>query len=141
MVDSGIRPSENDITEYNNLKKERIYKCLVYSINAEGNALTLEYKGDKNFVYDDLKAQLPKDDCRFVLIDFDYETDENPPRKTSKLVFVYWAPIIAPMKRKFTFSSTKNALKSSFTGIQKDLQPSDWSDLDKDHVRKELLKA
>ena len=75
------------------------------------------------------------------MYDFDYETDEKPPRKTSKLMLICWAPVAAPMKRKFTYSSTKNAIKASFTGIQKDLQPSDWSDLDHAVIRKELLKA
>jgi cofilin len=141
MVESGIRPSETDIEDFNNLKMKGLYKVLVLSINTEGNSLQVEFKGDKTFNYDDLKNYLPKDDCRFVVYDFDYETDEKPPRKTSKLVLVYWAPITAPMKRKFTYSSTKNAIKSAFTGIQKDLQPSDWSELERDVLRKELLKA
>ena len=141
MVESGIKPSDADIEEFNNLKMKGLYKVLVLSINNEGNSLQVEFKGDKTFNYDDLKNYLPKDDCRFVIYDFDYETDEKPPRKTSKLVLVYWAPITAPMKRKFTYSSTKNAIKSAFTGIQKDLQPSDWSELERDVLRKELLKA
>ena len=139
-MNSGISPTEEHVEEFNLLKMKGLNKILIFSLNAEMNKLELLFKADKAFQYDDLKAMLPNDDCRFVVYDFDYETLESPPRKTSKLILIYWAPIAAPMKRKFTFSSTKGALKSAFIGIQKDLQPSDWSDLEREHLTKEIRK-
>ena len=68
MVESGIKPSEQDVEEFNNLKMKGLYKVLVFSINAENTALKLELKGDKSFNYDDLKDSLPKDDCRLINI-------------------------------------------------------------------------
>ncbi len=77
---------------------------------------------------------------RFLLIDFEYETDEKPPRSTNKLILIFWCPDVAKIKRKFTFSSTKDALKRNFAGIQKDFQASDISDIDFETIRKELMK-
>jgi cofilin len=74
-----------------------------------------------------------------VIWDFDYETDEKPPRKTARLILIYWCPDTSKINRKFVFSSTKESVKRSLVGIQTDIQASDFSGLDYDSVRKELL--
>ena len=43
---------------------------------------------DKN--YDDFVGELPENDCRYGIIDLDFETSDD--RETSKLVFISWNP-------------------------------------------------
>ena len=99
-MNSGISPTEEHVEEFNLLKMKGLNKILIFSLNAEMNKLELLFKADKAFQYDDLKAMLPNDDCRFVVYDFDYETLESPPRKTSKLIFRYYAEKFAVCKLK-----------------------------------------
>ena len=87
----------------------------------------------------DLKEHLPSNDCRFVVYDFETTTYENPPRETSKLLFVIWAPDAAPIKRKVPCVSTKAEFKAQFVGLQKDLQLSDYALIDEEEMRKECV--
>lgn len=84
---------------------------------------------------------LPNNEPRFVIYDFNYETDEKSPRKTTKLLLIFWCTLSTPIKQKFPAAGTKDAFKTKFTGIQKDIQASDLSEVDYEVIRKELLKA
>ena len=102
--------------------------------------LELMLKGDKYFEYEDLTNYLPKDDLRFIIYDLDYETQENPPRKTSKIIFIRWQPVTAPFKRRFVCGAIADKIKNAFAGIQKEIFAYDLSELERDYIVKELLK-
>ena len=141
---SGIKPSEELIKEYELLKFNKGTKCMVLDIVKKDNVDTLEcvFTGDKNFSYKDIFEQLPEDAPRFVLIDFDYETDENPPRKTNKLIFIFWCPTQKVKSTlRFTYSSSVGEIISTLGAISKQFQVDDFAGLDYDTIRKELLKA
>jgi cofilin len=140
-MQSGITPNETILQEYKEFKINRAYKCLILALDKDNKEIEITFKGDKNFEYKELADQLPKDDSRFVLVFFEYETDEKPPRKTDKIIMIYWCPTTTPIRRKFASASTKEAIKTACTGIQKDIQASDYSEIDYDEVRKECLKA
>ena len=141
MVDSGIKPTSEIMAAFNELKIERTIKCLVLKIDSSNKGLEIDFSVDKaSFNYNELADRLPKDDPRFVLVDFEYETNENPPRKTSRLVLFFWCPDNSKIQRKVVFSSTKHSVKQILSGIQKDIQASDYADLDYENVRKEMLR-
>jgi len=77
----------------------------------------------------------------FVIYNLEYETDEKPPRKTSKLILISWSPVSAPMRRKFALASGKKQLKISFTGIQKDFQFTEYEEVSFADIMRELLKS
>ncbi|XP_005998155.1 cofilin-2 [Latimeria chalumnae] len=62
---------------------------------------------------------LPLKDCRYVLYDACFETNET---KKEDLVFIYWAPEEAGLKSKLIYSSSKEALKKKFQGIKHEWQ-------------------
>lgn len=138
---SGIKPNEDHIKEFNSLKLSKSSKVLIFKISGtktEGN-LELEFKGDKDFDYKTLYEILPSDEPRYVVYDFEYYTDEKPPRKTNKLILFFWCPTACSITNKFLYASTKDSVRGSFNGIQKDIQASDLSEIDFDSVRKDLL--
>ena len=137
---TNIHATEQDLKDYQELKGGRTYKFLILKIEGD-STLVVEYKSGKDEGIEELKAKLPVDDARYVIYDFDYETDENPPRKTSNICLVCWVPITCPAKKRFTYAGTKTALKSDFQGIQKDFQFSDLCEIEYLHLRKELLRA
>lgn len=137
MVSVGIVPSEDQIKLFNELKVDKLHRYLVIRLNKDRNGLETGEVGARDSTIKDLESILPKDNCCFVVFDFEYETFENPPRQTSKLLLICWAPDIAPIKIKVPFSSTKSDIKANFPGIQKDIQASDFAILDFEEMRKE----
>lgn len=137
---SGIKPDEALIDEYQNLKIKGTVKVMVLAINESESKLELVFKGDKTFSYKDLFDQLPSNEPRFVLYDFDFDTDENPPRKTNKLIFIFWCPLTSSAKQRFTYSSSIGEIVSTLGAIQKQFQVDDFAGLDYETVRKQLLK-
>ena len=121
-MNSGIKTTDEQIEKYTNLKVNRTNTYMICSINENLDGLVIEKLGDKGASYQEMVDQLPKDDCRYVIMDLEYETNENPPRKTSKLVLFLWAPISTKTKRKFTFAASNDGLKKAFQGIQKEIQ-------------------
>ena len=111
----------------------------MYSLSEDLKTIIVDKTGDLTATYQDMLDNIPKADCRYIITTFKYETNESPPRHTDKLILFYYAPAAASMKRKFTFSSTKNSLKNSFIGIQKDIQTSDLSEFDFEEIRKHCL--
>ena len=137
---TNIHANEQDLKDYQDLKGNRICKYIILKIEGDSN-LAVEYKSGKDEGIEDLKTRLPVDDARYVIYDFDFETDENPPRKTSKIILILWVPQGCGPKKRFTYAGTKTALKSDFQGIQKDFQISDLSEICEVHIRKELLRC
>ena len=137
---SGIKPDEKLVEEYKNLKYGRGEKVWVLSINESESKLELLFKGGKDFAFKDLADQLPSNEPRFVVYDFDYETDEKPPRKTSKLIFIFWCPMDSGASKRFKYSSSISEIVSTLGAIQKQFQIDDYSGIDFDDIRKQLLK-
>lgn len=135
---SGIKPDEAMIEEYKAIKINRTEKVWILDIN--NSKLEVVFKGDKNFDFNTLPDQLPSDQPRFVIYDFDYETDEKPPRKSSKLVFIFWCPMTAGAQKRFTYSSSLSEIVSTLGAIQKQFQVDDYSQLEYSEIRKQLLK-
>lgn len=75
-----------------------------------------------------------------IVADFEYDTDENPPRRTDKIILVVYMPVNASAFKKAPIAASKNALKSKFVGIAKDFQANDWSEMDHETIRKEMCK-
>jgi cofilin len=136
---SGMKCSDEQVTLYNELKIDKKHRCIILKLNSTNDGLEVEHVGSRDFQIKELENQLPNDDCRFIIFDFEYDTDENPPRHTTKLILILWCPDNTPIKKRVPFSSTKAEVKSTFVGIQKDIQVSDKSQLDFEELRKECM--
>ena len=50
--------------------------------------LLVEKVGKRDEKWEDFVASFPEKDCRWGLCDFEYATNEVPPRQVSKIIFV-----------------------------------------------------
>jgi len=73
---------------------------------------------------------LGPDECRYGLIDFEFEhaCEGAADTKRSKLILMIWCPDTARIKKKMLYSSSFDALKSSLEGIGKYIQATDMSE-------------
>ena len=134
-----VYPNDNIINEFFNLKIKGIYQGLVFSIDDKKDTFIIEAKLKRGFVFDELSNYLPINDCRYVIYNFEYTTDENQPRNKKKLILIIWSPAAAPIKRKMIFSESKSNLRKVFTGIGYELNASLLQHITYEAVRNEIL--
>lgn len=138
---AGLTISDESIELFNKVKIEKYYSYILFGLSPDNSAIEFRGSGDRNYNFDSIASELPKADVAFVIYDLEYETDENPPRITSKLILISWCPILAPMRRKFALNSAENQLKMSFTGIQKDFKLTEYEEVSFASIRLKLLKS
>lgn len=137
-MNSGLKASEEIVEIYKELKTSKI-KGLIFSIDST-NQLHFEQKLEKGFEYKQLLDLLPQNEPRFVFYDFDFETDEVPPRKTNKLLMISWIPLTSKAKDRFTYSSSVQNVATQLGAVQKQIQVDDLAGLDFETVRKICLR-
>jgi len=128
--------SQNIIDSYNSMKTNRDASALLLTLDSNNRDVLLLSKADVNTAYQDIVAQLPKDDLAFLIVCFNYETDEKPPRKTEEILLITWIPESTPARRKMSGKMIKGEINQACDGIQKDLTVSDLDGLDYDVIRK-----
>merc|ERR1712007_195078 len=93
----------------------------------------IDKQGERDETFDDFVSSLPEAEPRYALVDVDYKTDDG--RDQSKLTFVMWSPDDkCGVRDKMLYASSKDAIKKKFTGIMKELQANDMSDLTDDEI-------
>ena len=131
---------EKLVDEINKSKFSKEQKVWVLSINEIEKKLEVLFKGGMDFAFKDLANHLPSNEPRFVVYHFDYETDEKPPTKTEKLIFIFWSGINSKIKKNFIYTSLISEIVSTLGGIQKQFKIQDYSEIDYDDIRKQLLQ-
>jgi cofilin len=82
--------------------------------------------------WDDFTADLPESDCRYAVIDVEFETDDGRP--TSKIVFLSWAPDTAKVRPKMVYAGSKEAIKRALVGVGIHLNATDRSELEFEQI-------
>merc|ERR1711862_658662 len=90
-------------------------RYFIYKIGKDKKSIEIDKKGALDLEYDDFVSDLPETDCRYGLIDLDFETDDGRP--TSKLVFISWNPDTASIRTKMLYSGSKEAIRAALTGV------------------------
>ncbi|KAK9246422.1 cofilin [Lipomyces tetrasporus] len=60
-------------------------------------------------------AELPENDCRYAVYDFEYELAGNEGNR-SKICFFTWSPDNPPVGSKMTYASSKDAIPAEIQG-------------------------
>ena len=131
-MSSGVKVADSCVEIYNEIKMKKSKKFVLFKIENK-KEIVIDSEGDASKTFEDFKAALPEDQPRYGLVDIHYQTDDG--RDQSKLTFVMWSPDDkCGVKDKMLYASSKDAIKKKFTGIMKELQANDMSDLTDDEV-------
>jgi hypothetical protein len=131
--------SQNIIDSFNSMKTNHDASALLLTLDSNNRDVLLLSKVDVNTAYQDIVAQLPKDDLVFLIVIFNYETDEKPPQKTEKILLITWIPESTPTRRRMSGTMIKVEIKQAFDGLEKDLTVSNLGELDYDVIRKLMM--
>merc|ERR1711935_500380 len=101
--------------------------------------IVVDADGPVSETFDDFVKALPEAEPRYALIDIDYMSEDGRPQ--SKLTFVMWSPDDkCGVRDKMLYASSKDAIKKKLTGIMKELQANDMSDLTDEEINAHINK-
>ncbi|KAI9212397.1 hypothetical protein DS838_002728 [Geotrichum bryndzae] len=92
---SGVTVNDESLTAFNDLKLKKSYKYIIFSLNDTKTEIVVS-KTSNAQSYDDFLGDLPENDCRYAVYDFEYDTSDSG--KRSKIVFFTWSPDTAPIR-------------------------------------------
>ena len=117
MALSGIKCDDTVSEIYKKLStgKDKPYRYIFFKIQqdekGEYTKVIVDKTGDRDKTFQDMKADLSKDEPRYIVYDARYHTEgENQLRE--KIVFIKLVPENADRRAKMVYSSTEKELKT-----------------------------
>jgi len=143
---SGVTVSTNAKTTYEEVKKDRRYRYIIYYIKDE-RVIEVESTGDREKTYAEFLQELDqlKTDCRYCVFDYPVQVEVDGHQEASsmsvnRLVLMRWCPENAKIKQKMLYSSSYEALKRALVGIYKYVQACEWNEASEEEINKALKK-
>ncbi|KAJ3678680.1 hypothetical protein LUZ60_002483 [Juncus effusus] len=130
---SGFAVHDECKLKFVELKAKRSFRFIVFKIDEKIMQVTVEKLGQPEETYDDFTANLPANECRYAVYDFDFVTEDNCQK--SKIFFIAWSPDGARIRSKMLYASTKDRFRRELDGIQVELQATDPSEMSIDVVK------
>jgi hypothetical protein len=134
-MSSGISVAENCVLRYNELKLRHTMRYIIYRLSDDLSEIIVDKEADKTAKFDDflIEAKKVKDrgECRYAVYDVPFE---HGGLVKNKLLFILWAPEDAKVKQKMVYAASKDAIKRKLEGLAKELQATELSDLEWEHV-------
>ncbi|KAF3921472.1 Cofilin [Orbilia brochopaga] len=145
MSRSGVAVASECIEKFDELKLGKKLKYVIYKLNDTKTQVTVEKddrgsEGDYEKVYEEFIANLPETDCRWAIYDFEYELSSGE-GKRNKICFISWSPDDAGIRSKMVYSSSKDALRRSLSGVAVEIQASDFSEVSYETVLEKCSKG
>ncbi|KAF2076518.1 hypothetical protein CYY_002196 [Polysphondylium violaceum] len=129
-MSSGVTVNPQTIEVFNQLKLGKQCNCIFYKLNDDDSEIVIEKVLPNSTTFEQVVNELPPNDCRYVVYDYDYEIENEG--KRNKIFFINWCPYSTPIKNKMIFTSSKESIRRPLVGIHAEIQSTDYSELSKD---------
>jgi len=96
-------------------KIRRKHRFVIFKIDLETEAITVDLAGAKKGTMAEFKAALPYTDCRYAVYDYEFTTKDG--RITDRLLFLTWMPHNATPYSKMAYASGKGMLREGLDGV------------------------
>jgi len=106
---------------------------VIFKVSDDNKEIVVEKTSDDSD-YEAFLKDLPKDDCRYAVYDFEYEKEG----KRSRILFYSWAPGAA--KSKMIFASFTSTFRKCFIGIVEDIQGTDYDEVSHEAVLEKVTR-
>ncbi|KAI5841921.1 hypothetical protein DFP73DRAFT_574148 [Morchella snyderi] len=123
---------------FEELKLGKKVKYIIYKLSDDKKCIEVE-KHSESTDYDSFIGDLPENECRYAIYDFEYELEAGEGTR-NKLCFYAWSPDDAPVRSKMVYASSKEALRRSLTGIHAEIQGTDYSEVSHETVLERFVK-
>jgi len=146
-MSSGVTVSTEAKTVYEEVKKDKKYRYIIYHIKDE-RVIDIESTGARDATYDEFLKQLQKfnDQCRYCVFDFPANIPVDAGQEKSsmcvdRLVLMTWCPESAKIKQKMLYSSSYDALKKALVGVYKYVQACDFEEASQETIEEAFRKG
>ncbi|CAO3633492.1 unnamed protein product [Mucor fragilis] len=125
-MSSGVAVNDECLSLYQDLKLGKKYKYIIFKLSDDNSEIVVEKKADSGD-YDDFLAELPENEPRYAVYDFEYEKPGEG--KRSKITFYAWIPDTSKVRQKMLYASSKDALRKNLVGLAIEIQGTDASEV------------
>ncbi|EJF63226.1 actin depolymerizing factor [Dichomitus squalens] len=138
-MSSGVGVNPECLSAYQELKLGKKSKYIIFTLSKDNTEIVVEKTGPTSATYDDFVGDLPENEPRWAVYDFDYEKEDGG--KRTKITFFSWSPDDAKIKQKMLFASSKDALRRSLVGIAAEIQGTDYSEVAHESVFEKVSRG
>lgn len=85
---SGVAVDDDCIHKFMELKTKRSYPWIIFKVDDKQGIVVVERVGKAGEDYEFFRSQLPENDCRYAVFDYDFVTEDNCQK--SKIFFIAW---------------------------------------------------
>ncbi|PIG85859.1 cofilin [Aspergillus arachidicola] len=124
---SGVGVDDDCQAKFLEMKLGHKYRYVIYRLSADNKEIVVDKTGSHDSTYDDFIEDLPEDECRWAVYDFDHKLDEDS--RIRKLIFISWCPDTSRIKSKMMFASSKDTLRRTLVGIGSEIAATDMSEI------------
>ncbi|KAI7898465.1 uncharacterized protein BX663DRAFT_461812 [Cokeromyces recurvatus] len=130
-MSSGVAVNDQCLEVYQDLKLRKKYKYIIFKLSDNNQEIVVDKTSD-NLDYDSFLADLPPNEPRYAVYDFEYEKPGEG--KRSKITFYAWIPDTSKVRQKMLYASSKDALRRNLVGLAIEIQGTDASEVDYEAV-------
>ncbi|KAH0462504.1 hypothetical protein IEQ34_010079 [Dendrobium chrysotoxum] len=130
---SGMAVHDDCKLKFLELKAKRTHRFIIYKIEEKLKQVMVEKLGEPTLTYEDFIGNLPTNECRYAIYDFDFVTEDNCQK--SKIFFIAWSPDTSRVRSKMIYASSKDRFKRELDGIQVELQATDPTEMGIDVIK------
>lgn len=128
------------VQTFESIVKNRAFRCAVLKINEAMTEVNLEKtfqpaSASAKQDWDEMSAELPENDCRYVVYDFSYE---HQGATKTRVVFILWSPEYSNIRSKMIYAASQEGVVQVLKGVQRQLQCTDNNELEYDSIAKQL---
>ncbi|KAG8942721.1 cofilin [Tulasnella sp. 424] len=138
MATSGVAVNQACLDQYQELKLKKQHKYVIYKLNPNMTEIIVD-KSSKDTDYETFLGDLPVDEPRWAVYDFEYSKGDAG--KRNKLVFYSWNPDGAKIKQKMVYASSRDTLRKALVGIAAEIQGTDLDEVGHDTVFDRVSKG
>lgn len=115
------------------LKLRKKYRYVIYKLNDDNTSIVIEKKVESCDNYENFLGELPEDDCRYVVYDFEFEKSPGEGVR-NKICFIVWVPDTSKVRQKMLYASSKDAIRKKLAGVATEIQATDMSEVSNEAV-------
>ena len=136
---SGVQVNDEVVEAYNALKLGHKNKYMIARLNNDNTEIIVHKQASPNATYEEFVADLPANECRYAVYDFDFDAGSGEGQR-NKILFVVWAPDSAKIREKMLYASSKDALRKKLVGFGAEVQATDYSEISKETINERVAK-
>ncbi|XP_057715873.1 cofilin-2-like [Corythoichthys intestinalis] len=138
---SGVAVDDEVINLFNDIKKHRKQKAAFFRLSDDKTKIIVDHcmkvMCDDADPFKSFKDMLPKDDCRFIVYDALFDTEDSKNRE--QMIFISWAPDTATVQKKMIHASSRENIKKLF-GLTAEWQVNDLCEVQPEDLAERLSR-